>query len=106
MEYFGLGGLFEGNPAIVNHKGRSKPSRRAVSPKKTVCPYPTKEEFFGKSPRKCPLVGGGGAYMLVLKLKSQNHEGEHVYIYTYNLAKLSYFTNLDFPEIRGPISLP
>ena len=22
------------------------------------------------------------------------------------LSKLSYFTNLDFPEIRGPISLP
>ena len=25
---------------------------------------------------------------------------------TYNLAKLSYFTNLDFTAIRGPISLP
>ena len=23
-----------------------------------------------------------------------------------NLANIKYFTNLDFPEIRGPISLP
>ena len=25
---------------------------------------------------------------------------------SHNLAKLEYFTNLDFPEIRGPIPLP
>ena len=53
-------------------------------------------------------TSGGGAYMLVLKLKSQNHEGEHVYIYIYiyiSSGQIIIF-HLDFPEIRGPISLP